>query len=434
MSSNNFEQIIQAPTLTAMIVNNLNSRTDDREHINPVLTLNEGTEYQYRFVKEVKGQRIKLSDSETYNENHDIPYQFIIGTLKYFIHNIDAQRTERERGWHDQTVLLAESKKRGFSIAVLVVMRDFLVTVISAERVLLSEYESKTLSSHPLERKLFLKDLDLDAYLEKTKEKKKEKRQRIARKYPSFWEDESSGQTYRLSCTKHLKEERSNTSGERLTLPMDAVRDILRYAMDHSVSALKKYIGSSTKEKKIVLIFPSPDKSYNVGILIAIDDLLVTIISMYDVPPSDKGLSTLIFPDAKRIVLADYNLEEFMEEYDAKEAERIVLRKQMLERQLEIARKQGDGIRSFSSLDEYYDRKEVKIIAPTRKTLIGLKKITKVEEVKSVEQEVNRDIGSKEKLRQAALMGLSVQMLKVKIDKSEKSRGKTRPKKKRSKK
>ncbi len=437
MSRNNVEQIIQTPISDAMMVNNLNSRIDNEEYTNPVLTLSEGKEYRYRLVKEVIRQRLELSDSETYIIEHDVPYQFIVATLKYLVHSIDAQRDEKERGWHPQTLLLAESKESGYAIAVLVTMRDFLVTVVSVERVLLSEYESKKLSSYAMERKFFLNDLDLDVYLETTKEKKKEKRQRIAKRYPSFWEDESIGRMYRFACTKHLKEQRSNSSGVRLTIPMDAVKDVLKYAMDHSASALREYIGTSEKEKQLVLVFPSLDKSYNVGILIAIDDLLVTVISMYDVTPKDKGLSTLIFPNAKRIILADYDLAVFMKAYNTQKAEKISLKKQMIEQQLEIACKQGGGIKKFSSLDEYdemYMPKRVQKIVSTGKMSKGLKKITIVEKIKPVQCEDDQQLRIKEKHRQSVLLGLSAQMLKTKVDKGVKAKARNKKKKNRSRK
>ncbi len=288
-----------------------------------------------------------------------------------------------------------------------------------------------------MERKFFLNDLDLDVYLETTKEKKKEKRQRIAKRYPSFWEDESIGRMYRFSCTKHLKEQRSNSSGVRLTIPMDAVKDVLKYAMDHSASALREYIGTSEKEKQLVLVFPSLDKSYNVGILIAIDDLLVTVISMYDVTPKDKGLSTLIFPNAKRIILADYDLAVFMKAYNTQKAEKISLKKQMIEQQLEIACKQGGGIKKFSSLDEYdemYMPKRVQKIVSTGNMSKGLRKIAIVEKIKPVQCEDDQQLRIKEKHRQSVLLGLSAQMLKTKVDKGVKAKARNKKKKNRSRK
>jgi hypothetical protein len=434
MSDNSFSQTVNTPIPEITTVSNLNSRTDTMEYSNPVLTRAYEKDYSYRFVKDVKQQRNELEDHETYNEIYDIPYHFIIAILKYLVHNVGVHRDEIERGEYPQTLLLAESKKRGIAIAVLVTVRDYHVTVLSAERVPLSEFESKKLRAYALERKLFLKDLDLDAYVESKKENKKTKRQNIAKKFPSFWEDEVSGLTYRFSCTKHLKEERSNTSGERLTIPIAAVKDILRYAMEHAASALQEYIGTSVKEKQLVLVFPSLDKSHNVGILIAIDDLLITVISMYDVPPSDKGLNTLIFPNAKRIVLADYDLADFMEGYILQERERIVLRDKMLEEQLAVARKQGSGIKTFSSLNEYdklYVPKRVQKIVSAGKMSKGLKKITIVEKIKPVKQEDKREIKVKEKLRQSALLGLSAKMIKAKVDKHGNSGGKKRKKKRR---
>ncbi len=429
MSDNNFLQIVNIPIPEITTVSNLNSRTDTIEYSNPVLTRAYEKDYSYRFVKDVKQQRNELQDHETYNEIYDIPYHFIIAILKYMVHNVGVHGDEIEKGEYPQTLLLAQSKKRGIAIAILVTVRDYHVTVLSAERVPLSEFESKKLCSYALERKLFLKDLDLDAYVESKKEKKKTKRQNIAKKFPSFWENEVSGLTYRYSCTKHLKEERSNTSGKRLTIPMAAVKDILRYTMEHATYALQEYIGTSIKEKQLVLVFPSLDKSYNVGILIAIDDLLITVISMYDVSPSDKGLHTVIFPSAKRIVLAGYDLEAFMHNYNAKEAEKAALKKQMLEQELKRARREGGGIQKISSMDEYYAKQEVKKSLPSNKTSRGLKKVTKVEVVKPAIQEDKREMMIEQKYQQSIFLGLGAQILKSKVDKHGNSGVKKRKKK-----
>ncbi len=430
MSDHHIESIIQVPIQDSSSINNLNSKVESTEYINPVLTLSDGDEYRYRFVKAVKEQRSELLNSDTRNIAHDIPYQFIIGTLKYLVHSIDAQRDDSERGWCPQTLLLADSKERSYAIAILVVMRDFLVTVLSAERVPISEFQSKKLKSYALERKLFFKDLDLDAYLEMTKEKKREKRQNIAKKYPSFWENKITGRAYRFSCTRHLNEERSNTSGQRLTIPIEAVKDILRYAMETSEFVLKEYIGNSEKEKQLVLVFPSLDKSYNVGILIALDDTLLTVISMYDVSPQDKGLNTLIFPNVKRIILADYDLADYMETYHAKKEEEVVMKKKMLRQQLELARKEGNGIKIFASLEEYDAVHPVKKRVQSGKTSRRLRKITKIKVVQPLEQGKEQSIRLKEKQQQSILLGIGAQMMKVNTRKHEKHRGKRKKKRK----
>ena len=362
MSDHHIESIIQVPIQDSSSINNLNSKVESTEYINPVLTLSDGDEYRYRFVKAVKEQRSELLNSDTRNIAHDIPYQFIIGTLKYLVHSID--------------------------------------------------------------------DLDLDAYLEMTKEKKREKRQNIAKKYPSFWENKITGRAYRFSCTRHLNEERSNTSGQRLTIPIEAVKDILRYAMETSEFVLKEYKGNSEKEKQLVLVFPSLDKSYNVGILIALDDTLLTVISMYDVSPQDKGLNTLIFPNVKRIILADYDLADYMETYHAKKEEEVVMKKKMLRQQLELARKEGNGIKIFASLEEYDAVHPVKKRVQSGKTSRRLRKITKIKVVQPLEQGKEQSIRLKEKQQQSILLGIGAQMMKVNTRKHEKHRGKRKKKRK----
>ena len=353
-----------------LIIDTLSTKSESQESFYPILTLSKGEEYQYYFVREVKDQRDMLLDEKTYNEKYDIPYSYIVATLKYMVHYIDAKKDEVARGFHDTTLLLSANDSDGYAIAVLVVMRDYLLTVISAERIPLDEYKSKKLYSHALERKLFLNDLNLHEYQEEEKERRKKKRINIVDNFPCFWTDNHSAISYHYSCTKHLKETRGNSPRARLTIPVAAVKDILVYTMQHYATRLKEYIGQSTKEKQFAIIFPSLDKKYKVGILIAIDDVLLTVISMYDVPPHAKGFSTLIFPSAKRIVLTKYDLEKFMNRY--KKEEKVKTKKKL------DALKEHGRITKYASLGEY-DKQRIKSNGiPKNGTLRKLKIIEKV--------------------------------------------------------
>lgn len=298
-------------------INNLLTKSENKEHKNPILTKCCEKEYRYRFSKTLMGQlREEGGDDDTAMKNQNIPYQFIIAAIKYLVHNVDSNKTKHEKGWHPQMLLVAKSEKNDYAIAVNVVMEDYLITAYSVDKVSILEYENKKLKSYPLIKKIFLEALDLDAYVDNLNSLDKKRKDEIKKKYPAFWTDEKTGKEYGLSYTKHLKQKRWNSSRPRLTLPEDAVIDILRYTMDNNIDTINRYIGESKKDKQLVVVFQNLDKSYNIGILISINDILITVISMYDVEPKDKGFSTLIFPNAKRIVLPGYDLKAFMEQYN----------------------------------------------------------------------------------------------------------------------
>jgi len=383
-----------------LIIDTLSTKPERQEFFHPMLTLSKEKEYRYYFVREVKDQRSALLDTETYNEIYDVPYSYIVATLKYMVHQIDAKKDEGERGFHEQTLLLASYEDDGYAIAVLVVMRDYLLIVVSVERIPLDEYKSKRLRSYALERKLFLNDLDLHAYKEERQERRKKKRINIVDNFPAFWTDDKSEISYHYSCTKHLKEKRGNSSHVRLTIPVSAVEDILAYTMQHYATRLKEYMGQSTKEKQFAIIFPSLDKKYKVGILIAIDDVLLTVISMYDVPPHAKGFSTLIFPSAKRIVLTKYDLEKFIHRY--KKEERVKTKKK-----LDTLKKYG-RITKYASLDAYdIQRKKMNGI-PKNGTLRKLKIVEKVSQ--TVEPVKHKKITRPVYLNQKFIQSLGVKI------------------------
>ena len=421
MSENNHLKV--TTVIEETMIHNLNMHNSQEMHLNPILTLSYGKQYRYRFVSLVRAQRHDLLDTTTYNEAYDIPYQFILAILKYFVHNVDAVRDKEDHGNYPQTLLLAESKKRDYAIAIIVTIKDFLVTVVSTERILSSEFISKKIHGYPMERKLFFSDLDLDAYLEEIEKKKKTRFKEISKKYPVLWESEDSDMIYYLSCTAHLQEKRSNKSGKRLTIPIDAVKDVLRYAIKNAKEDLKAYIGTSEKEKQLVVIFPSYDKSYNIGILIAVNEILVTVISMYDVSPQDKGYNTLIFPNAKRLVMSNYDLKTFMDEYNRQKADERAKR-------LEIAKKDSGKITIISSYDAYLPKLKTQIATPTEYTSKRLRKITKIPKEKSIEGGSNklphtREVKTKENLRIAAINTLSANLSAFcKLKKKNKKRSK----------
>ena len=407
MSEHNIETINQVTIPHTSNIHNLHTKAGEEAYQNPTLTRHDDKVYTYRFIKNVIQQIHTPADSETYDINHDIPYQFIVETLKYFVHNTHIE--DRDKGWHPQVLLLLESKRKGYAMAIGVTMRDFLLTVISVERISISDFESIQLQFNPLEEKLFLKDLDIDACVDRAKEREKAKRKKIGKRYPLLWENATSGLSYRLKCTQHLTKSRSRTSGQRLTIPIEAVKDILVYALETSESVLKKYMGNSKKEKNLVLVLPSIDKNYHIGILIAIDDILVTAISMYDVSPKEKGYNSLVFPNTKRIFLSNYNLAEFMKTYYAKKAEQDRIRKKTLEHALKLARQQGGGIKVYASLEEYdAEYLRTRIISAKKSDKIS----KKVKKLKHINLTTKKSKYILEKVKQSISLGYGFEIMK----------------------
>ncbi|GEM_PF-6377928 len=381
------DHILQSSTISTSIAHNLTTTT---HYSYPILTRVEKQVYHYSVSKEVRDQR-----KEPIAEVYDIPYDFMVATLKYLVHKSVLNPQAVARGEYPQTLLLAKSQEHGFAIALLVDMQEYLLTIHSAIRVPVEEFDTKRLQGYPMQRKHFFKALDLDAYVQEKEAKRREKRQKIAQKYPAFWKDETRNLHYRYSCTKHLKKARNGTSTQRLTIPVDAVRDILRYAMESSILILEHYLHNSEKEKQLVLIFPSIDKSYNIGLLISIDDILVTVISMYDVPPKDKGFPSLIFPNVKRLMLLEYDLARFMERYHEKQQQSSVKKGKMV-----------GSITIVSSKEEYRVLK-----TETKNNTLGRKPLRIIHSKERVEQ-CNKEEEKREKL--SVLLGIGMKLMQTK--------------------
>ena len=118
---------------------------------------------------------------------------------------------------------------------------------------------------------------------------------------------------YRYCMTKHLFTFRDKSRKLRLTISEDAIVDVLQYAFKYSTLA----DGNINYEKR-ALIFPSRDKKYFIGLLIVIEDHIVTVISMYDVPVEFYKKIGL-YAKEKKIMLDDYDLDSFLSEEEAKE-------------------------------------------------------------------------------------------------------------------
>ncbi len=362
------------------ITHNFGTKTVEEKSFNPVLTQAYGQEYTYKFLKNI------------YCEKLGIPYPFIIATLKQFVRYDDNNRSKIKKGQCERVLLVARSKKGEFALSLLIEMSNSLINIFSVQKYSVSDFDNRTIKANLPIKKVYLDDLDLDTYVEKIEEGKKQWRKKIAKKYPSFWTDESNGLDYHFSCTYHLSEKRTNSSGKRLTIPVKAVKDILRYTMETSASILREYIGKSRKEKQILIVIPSVDKTYNVSILVAMNDLLFTVISMYDVPPESRsrGIETLMFPNVKRIILPNYDLAAYMEIYNEQVKVQKKDRQEKLKQAIEEAGR-SSSIEIVSSLDDYF--------APKVKTVSAKPEVRKIRVIRSANKNISKVIMEEKELK-----------------------------------
>lgn len=362
------------------ITHNFGTKTVEEKSSNPVLTQAYGQEYTYKFLKNIDCEKL------------GIPYPFIIATLKQFVRYDDNNRSKIKKGQCERVLLVARSEKGEFALSLLIEMSNSLINIFSVQKYSVSDFDNRTIKANLPIKKVYLDDLDLDTYVEKIKEGQKQWRNQIATKYPSFWTDESNGLDYNFFCTRHLSEKRTHSSGKRLTIPVEAIKDILRYTMETSAPALKEYIGTSSKEKQVVIVIPSIDKKYSVSLLVAVDDILFTVISMYDVSPKsrNRGMETLMFPNVKRIILPDYDLGAYMEIYNEQVKVQKKDRQEKRKQAIEEARR-SSSIKIISSLDDYF--------VPKVKTVSAKPEVRKIRVVRSASKNIQKDIIEKKVLQ-----------------------------------
>jgi hypothetical protein len=94
------------------------------EHKNPVLTKKNGIEYHYRLIKKQLQIRakLKLEYPDVEDEFLPLPYGFIVAILKHYIYHFDALQDGQNHG--KKVLLLAQSEKRDFAVAILVAEED----------------------------------------------------------------------------------------------------------------------------------------------------------------------------------------------------------------------------------------------------------------------------------------------------------------------
>jgi len=333
-------------------------------YINPILTRRDDTEYRYRLIRRLLQDRSKKYQ-EYLDKELQIPYAFIVGILKHYVHEVDMEKPLSKQGNTSRLFLLARSKKRDFAIGVLMVIKDFEITVYDVQKLISNSYKQKTVELHKDALHIYIDDLDLDEYVENIKaiqkNQKKEIRKKALRENNIFHQEGDF--FYLYSLTKHIYTSRSYSKGMRLTLPQKAVSDILKYLMTDEMSRqeLLYSLQGVKNEKQIAIVLCNREKSHLIGLLVAFDVgaedfMLATVITMYDSVPEDKSAQKLLFPKIERISLYDYDLEEFMANYDIKQTEKERDNKALMERRLKEAKENPRAIVKVSSYDEYYEK------------------------------------------------------------------------------
>ena len=325
----------------------------------PVLIRYKGVEYRYNFIEH--HQYIQEKENKEHmdidNESHYFPYPFMVGILKQYVPYIYKRKTNKK----EKVVLSAKSMDKEY-VAVLVVSLDgYLLTVHSMHKIPNRVFEAEDTSFYPNLKHHFFSKLDLDKYAENAKMIRSNYEQRLLEKVNKTTIPFACREIYeyKYKITNHAYMKRRNEKGTRLTLPEKVVSNVLRYLVKNDLpyDKLKQKLQHVENEKKVALIFPNRDKSHLVGMLVAFDFRLntivvVTVITMYDNVPKEKSAQNLLFPKVDRITLLDYDLDAVMKEYDEAQAIQEKRKDEKLKNTLSQNRKNKNGIKIVSSLDE----------------------------------------------------------------------------------
>jgi len=322
------------------------------QSIYPVLTKHEGEEYRYRSVKR------HLKDIST------IPYDFIIAILKEYVYTIDANHSMAQRGESGKILLIAKSNREEYAVAVLMSMENYLMTIHDIQKVPLYQVSEERMNLYPDIPYHYFESLDLDAYLKKITQIKEtyiqKHRKKALKQTEQFYG--RRGYQYRYKISQHAYTKRSHSKGVRLTLPLEAVKDVLKYLVknENAYEQLQKQLKYVKDEKQIALIFYNRGRTHLLGLLVAfdvsLDDMMVvTVVTMLDDVPKDRSAQRLLFPKVDRIALYDYDLGAFMEEYNREQKQKELEKEERLKKRLQESTAKQEGIVKVSSLDEYYD-------------------------------------------------------------------------------
>jgi len=341
------------------------TKNTEQNYNYPVLTRRKRKEYRYILSKNQLRIRvaIKIQYKGVADEDLPLPYGFIVGLLKQYVYNIEGKLPEEQKDCGEKVLLLAKSSKRGFYVAVLVSMKDYVMTVHDVQKIKSHEYQNRVEQLYTNVKHHYFETLDLDEYLEEVKGSRvkyfQNKRKKVIKKADLIYHHD----TYQYFCkiSNHAYTKRSSTKETRLTLPKKAVYDLLKYLLksEDSYASLQQKLMYIKEEKQIALVFYNRDRTHLVSLLaafnISIDGLmLITVITMYDNIPQDKSAQKFLFPKVERITLYDYDLGTFMDQYDEKQKEREETKE--LKRKEQLARyREESNITKVSSLDEYYE-------------------------------------------------------------------------------
>jgi len=349
----------------------------------PVLAKHNSVEYRYTFTEKEKYVRKDMDQEHAKrpDKKHPLPYDFIIGILKHYVHNIDDMKYNT-----DKVVLSAQSLERGYFVVLLVSMKENLLTVHNIQKIVGNEFKPQSLSIYRKLEHYYFKKLNLDVYLENVQNVRlhyeDNLRKSIYKSTQPFFRNDNCEYYYVIS--KHAYTKRSPSKGQRLTIPEKAVSDILRYLVKHKESfvALQERLYGVKDEKKIALVFYNRGRNHLIGMLVAFDmrlnDIVVArVITMYDDVPKHRDAQNLLFPKVDRITLYEYDLAPIMEEYDRKEEEKAKRKAQ----QLEKYRKESKIIK-IASFDD------MPIIKKANNKNLNRKPIRKIQVKKPIEHNI----------------------------------------------
>lgn len=109
-----------------------------------------------------------------------------------------------------------------------------------------------------------------------------------------------NGVTLFFKPSWHLFRERSEKEA-RVSLTPEQMRSVLKYAVLNTDIL-------SQNGKKISIVIPSKDYSYNMALLVSIEGNLLVVVTMCDIP--ENGFSETMFKDIESFVIKDYVWKE----------------------------------------------------------------------------------------------------------------------------
>jgi len=332
---------------------------NEREYASSPLNIaRDGHVYHYRLIKSLR----TILKQKSFEDK--VPNLTIESILNAYVDKVIASKPIEQKSHFPKTFIVMKSERHDYTIGVLVQMREGLIHIIDIKHINEKNGYCKDNLVYSNTRQYYFNDLDV--YLDKIwKSTKALNHIKKMKKHPSFYN--IGGYMYRHNFTKHLKTKRTNSGNIRLTLPQEAIEHILKYFVQNNRIFLDKHLKGTLTEKKLLIVFPSRDKSYNIGLLVAIDisvpsNMLFTIITMVDIKPKDKTAARYLFPSIERIMLSEYNLDAYMKVYKESQKKVLVDKQKMIEKYSKNA-----TITKVSSFDVYYQKHNIKKATTTKR-------------------------------------------------------------------